>query len=96
MQRARFLTGLYICHCILLIYWSFLLSVTLNSGFLCAKSKFHGGTAHSLFHTAHSNVMAILCYLLYGYTGCRKHITLILFTVKADLVNCSQKKTIFL
>ena len=51
-----------------------LLSVTLNSGFLCAKSKFHGGTAHSLFHTAHSNVMVILRYLLYGYTGCRKHI----------------------
>ena len=50
------------------------LSVTLNSGFLYAKSKFHGGIAHSLFHIAHSNVMVILRYLLYGYTGCRKHI----------------------
>ena len=51
-----------------------LLSVTINSGILCAKSKFPGLTVHSLFYIAHSNVMVLLHYLLYGYTGCRKHI----------------------
>ena len=74
VQRAWFLTDLHIRHCIMLIYWSFLLSVTIKSGLLCAKSKFPFRTVHSLFHTAHSNVMVILRYLLYGYTGCRKHI----------------------
>ena len=51
-----------------------LLSVTINSGILCVKSKIPGRTVYSLFHTAHSNVMVILRYLLYGYTGFRKHI----------------------
>ena len=96
MQRARFLTGLYIHHCILFIYWS-MLSITIKSGILCAKSKFPGRTVHFLFHTAHSNVMVLLRYQLYGYTGCRKHINPdFVFTRKADLVNCSQKNTIFL
>ena len=39
-----------------------LLSFTINSGFLCAKSKVPDRTVHSLLHTAH--ILVIFCCLL--------------------------------
>ena len=53
------------------MYWFYF---PVNSGFLCAKDKVTDLNAHSFLHTAHSNVIVILGYLLCGYTGFRKHI----------------------
>ena len=71
------------------------LSSTINSGSLCGKSKAPDQTAHLLFHIVHRNV--IYCAIYYVATQVLENrLTLTLFTVKADLVNSSQKSTIFL
>ena len=84
------MTSLYIHHCILLIYWSYLVSVIINSGILCARSK--------------RPCFILLIVMKWSYCAIyykaaqvlENALILTLFTVKADLVNCSQKNTIFL
>ena len=55
VQRKQTLTRLYIHCCILLIvmYWSYLLSITTHLCFLCAKNKHPDQIVHSLLDTAH-------------------------------------------
>ena len=57
-KKTNTLIRLYIQCFILLIvmYWLYL-SITIDSGFLCARNKDPDQTVHSLLYTVHSNVL---------------------------------------